>query len=534
MSAWSLYFLAKVALYYGHAIGLHWAWNAAFAVALAWPLRTRSLRIARHVAAIPVAIALLYYDSYLPPWNRVVDQIDVLSNFRIDYLWELLQRFVSPVWVAIVVAMIAVYVFLAHRVRFATIAFLALAVAAVVPAGSVAPASAPDPAEFVRRGEPVPPQGPGPVLAKPELDAALENAYNAGRGKIVSFSLAGTPAFDLVFLSVCSLSDDDLDFEHMRDDPFLARFDVLFPHFNSAATYSGPAVLRLLHGTCGQTPQRELYSGTAPDACYLFRNLAAAGYRPALLLNHDGHFDNFAQQLRMQGGIGADPDDNRSAPVAMTSFDGTPIRSDFDLLAQWWKQHVSGVPNPDAHTALLYNTITLHDGNRVPGMTGMTSLQTYAPRLHRLFGDLGRFLDLIEASGRPTVVVLIPEHGAALRGDAVQVAGLREIPTPAITTVPAAVKLIGFPGIRKANSGPGAAPLTVDAPSSYLALLTLVAGLTQSGPVNETTQNLQMLLLALPSSEWIAENDGTVFFRHAGRQYLRSQSGQWNEFGNPG
>ena len=42
----------------------------------------------------------------------------------------------------------------------------------------------------------------------------------------------------------------------------------------------------------------------------------------------------------------------------------------------------------------------------------------------------------LEASGRRAVVVLVPEHGAALRGDSAQIAGLREIPTPAITLVP--------------------------------------------------------------------------------------------------
>jgi len=521
MGAWSLYFLAKLALYYGHVIGLHWWLNMAFALALAWPLAARRWRLARTAIAVPLGLALLYDDSYLPPWQRLIDEAGALSDFRAGYLAELAQRFVSPYWVLGLVAMALVYGLLAHRVRFATVALLGLLVAAVVPPPVPAPPP-PDESRYVRAGEPAAaPDVPGPVLSGPQLDAALQNFYNAEHGKTVSFRRAGIPRFDLVVLSVCSLSDDDLDLLQLRDAPFLARFDIAFRQFNSAATYSGPAVLRLLHGTCGQTPQSALYSGTAADDCYLFRNLAAAGYRPALLLNHDGHFDDFAGQLRMQGGLGIDPEDNRGAPVAMTSFDGTPIRADFDLLAQWWNGHDSG----EAHRALLYNTISLHDGNRVPGLPG-TSLQTYGPRLKRLFSDLGRFLDLIEASGRPTVVVLIPEHGAALRGDAVQIAGLRELPTREITTVPAAVKLIGFANPVRA----GDAPLVVDRASSYLDLSTLIAGLTQSGPAGTTRESLQQLLRALPPTEWVAENAGTVLFHSGGRDYLRTPKGEWSEF----
>jgi len=532
MGAWSLYFLAKLALYAGRAIGLHWLANLLFAAALAWPIRAGRARRARAVLALPLALALLYWDSYLPPFTRLLDQAGALGEFRADYLFELLRRFVSLSWLLGGAALVLAYVLLAHRVRFATWVFAGLGAAALLPAPR-APAPAPEADRYVRAGE----AGPGAMGAPPatgaraaapldaaQLDAGLAAYLGGEHGKTISFTRAGTPKFDIVLLSVCSLSDDDLDFVHMREDPLLARFDIRFGRFNSAATYSGPAVLRLLHGTCGQTAQRELYSGTAADDCYLFRNLAAAGYRPALLLNHDGRFDRFAEQLRMQGGIGADPLDNRGAPVALTAFDGSPVRADFDELALWWRQHSA---DPD-HNVLLYNTITLHDGTRGPGLSS-NSVESYAPRLRRLFADLGRFLDLVEAGGRPTVVVLVPEHGAALRGDAVQVAGLRELPTPAITTVPAAVKLIGFPAFPH-----GAEALRIDTPSSYLTLTALLAGLAQGGPAGTSRASVQRLLPALPHVQWVAENENTVLLRRDGHSYLRTPAGQWAEFSGQG
>jgi cellulose synthase operon protein YhjU len=522
MGAWSLYFLAKLGLYYGHAIGLHLAANAVLAVALAWPLGAPAARRARTALAVPLAIALLYYDSYLPPFTRLIEEAGALSTFRVDYLVELLQRFVPLRAVAALAALALAYVLLQHRLRFATLAFLGLLVAAVVPVAPP-PAPPPDESRFVRAGEPVEQSdAPGARRSPEQLDAALQAFYGAQQGKTVSFSRAGPASFDLVLLSVCSLSRDDLEFARVADLPLLGRFDIVFSQFNSAATYSGPAVLRLLHGTCGQTPQAQLYSGTAPDACYLFRNLASDGYRPALLLNHDGSFDHFAQQMSADGGIGADPLDNRAAPVAMTAFDGSPIRSDFALLSQWWNAGDGG----EGHRALLYNTITLHDGNRVPGLAGVSSRDSYTPRLRQLFTDLGRFLDLVEQSGRPTVVVLIPEHGAALRGDAVQVSGLRELPTRAITRVPVAVKLIGFPNLKS-----GAGPLLIDRPASYLSLTALIAGLLQGGPARTTPASLQALAQALPGTEWLAENAGTLMFRQGGRDYLRTPNGTWSEYG---
>jgi cellulose synthase operon protein YhjU len=524
MGPWSLYFLVKLALYYRHAIGLHVLANLAFAATLAWPLASKPWRRARHAAALPLAMVLLYWDSYLPPWTRLLDQASALGQFRADYLLELARRFVSLTELLAFAALAALYVFLSHRLRFTALAFAGLAAAALVPPAK--PPMAP-PAEdlFVRRGEtppPGPPVEPGAQTGA-QLDAALAGYLAGEHGKMVSFVRAGTPQFDLILLSVCSLSNDDLAFENAEHDPLLARFDIFFRQFNSAATYSGPAVLRLLHGTCGQTAQRELYSGTAADDCYLFRNLASAGYRPALLLNHDGRFDHFAEQLRTWGGTGADPLDNRAAPVIMTAFDGSPVRSDFDVLAQWWRQH----RGDDAHNALLYNTITMHDGPRAPGMSS-NSIESYAPRLRRLFADLGRFFDEIEASGRPTVIVLIPEHGAGLRGDLLQVSGLREFPTPAITSVPAAVKLVGFP-----SAPHGGAPLAIEQPSSYLTLTALLAGLVQGGPARTTRESLQHLLAALPLVQWAAENENTVLLRVGAQAYLRTPAGQWSQYGGP-
>jgi hypothetical protein len=66
--------------------------------------------------------------------------------------------------------------------------------------------------------------------------------------------------------------------------------------------------------------------------------------------------------------------------------------------------------------ALYYNTVTLHDGNRLPDKR-LTSIESYPLRLKTLLDDVDRIIDTISKSGRKAVVIFVPEHGAALRGD---------------------------------------------------------------------------------------------------------------------
>lgn len=516
MGLWSLYFLAKLGLYWSQYIGLHWGYNLLLAAALAWPLASRPWRLLRHLLAVPLAVALLYHDSYLPPPERLWSQRGVLASFSPDYALELAARFVSvPVLLGLAGAVLG-YVLLHRRLRFATLALVGLLTVPLLPAPGFwtrdanAGATLNDPGTAIAAAP----------LTLGQLDARLSAFYASEAEKQLVVPTGVTPAFDIVVLSVCSLSWDDLDEVRQRDAPLMQRFDIVFRQFNSAASYSGPALLRLLRAGCGQTPQSALYQA-APAGCYLFDGLARAGYKPALLMNHDGHFDNFAQQLRDQGGLpasGAAPRVDTAARVAMRSFDGTPIYADDETLTRWWR--ASG--NDPAPRALLYNTITLHDGNRVPGLASQRSRDTYKPRLLKFFADLERFIALVEESKRPTLLLLVPEHGGAVRGDAVQIPGLREIPTPAITSVPAAVKLIGFAGLP-----PGGAAISVERPSSYHALAALIAALLPQGHTVGGRPQLEALVRELPGTDWVSENEGTVLLRQGSSSWLRTPQGGW-------
>ncbi len=517
MSYWGFYFLGKVALYYRGLLGFHWLLNLLLALAVFWPVRSPRLRLVRQSLAVPAAAALLYHDSHLPALGRVLSQTHVLAAFSLQYMGELLGRVFSWRLVAGFVLALGLYALLARRVRFATFALLGIVSVPLLP---VLLAQAPPLPFGVRQVAAAPAAtGAGGAAAPADPDARLKAFYGSEARRHLEPSPAGSPAaFDIIVLHVCSLSWDDMEFVGMREHPLLGRFDALFTQFNTAASYSGPAALRLLRGTCGQATHHALYEGADP-ACYVFPTLEQLGWRTQGLLNHDGQFDGFGKAVQSQGGLAGKLESPEGTPVHMRSFDGSPIYADQAVLSRWWqrRQQLGGQP-----VALYYNTVSLHDGNVVPGMKSRSSLDTYKPRLTQLLADFDKFLTELEASGRPVVVVLLPEHGAALRGDKFQISGMREIPNPRITLVPAALKIIG-PGHTAA-----ARPLVIDKPASYLDLNGLLASLVRDNPFATGAQALGERLPALQGTDFVAENDDVVMVRGSGDQYLmRTGKGAW-------
>jgi cellulose synthase operon protein YhjU len=164
----------------------------------------------------------------------------------------------------------------------------------------------------------------------------------------------------------------------------------------------------------------------------------------------------------------------------------------------------------------------MHDGNRLPN-SNLTSVQSYPIRLKKLLGDIDRLTDLIAHSGRKAVVVFVPEHGAALRGDARQITGLREIPTPLIINVPVGVKLIGLP---PGERGPA---VVIDRPTSYLALAQLLSGLVANSPFSAGAPPLAKYSNDLPQTRLVGENENTVTMSTLNGYVIHTPDGVWME-----
>lgn len=305
----------------------------------------------------------------------------------------------------------------------------------------------------------------------------------------------------------------------MSDNALFRQMDIIFDNFNSATAYSGPAAIRLLRASCGQPSHTQLYE-QSPAQCLLFDNLRQLGFSNELMLNHNGEFDDFLGELRAHTGLPGPALPDELFRRRLISFDGSPIWSDQDVLSQWWEHRQR---QDTERMALFYNSITLHDGNRIVQPGGSTRSADFRTRTQMLLDDLSAFIKQLEQSGRRVVLLLVPEHGAALRGDRMQISGMREIPSPAITHVPVGVKLIGMGTPELAQ------PLRVSQPSSYFALSEIIARLLATPSfAQEDGFDWQTLLSDLPATAAVAENRGTVVLQYDGTPYVRiKERGAW-------
>lgn len=523
LRGWNLYFLSKVVLAWMGALDLKILPNLLFLGALLVPLRWRWARIARTVAAVPVGVALYYQDTWWPPFRRLLVQPGVL-DFSADYWLELAQRFINWQMVAVLAMLVLAYVLLKPWLRITTLSvlgMLGLAVMAIpMPAGcnwGQGTATAATTSVAGTSGGGLPPAN------NETLNAWLAGFYQQQASLKTSFPAPGSGApFDVIILNICSLAWSDLDEVGLRQNNLLDHMDVVFDDFNSATAYSGPAAIRLLRASCGQTSHTGLFD-PVPAECQLFSNLQRLGFQSELAMNHDGHFDDFIGELHQYGGLQAQPMDISAFPKALVAFDKSPLRRDGDVLMAWWKQRLAG---SSQQVALFYNTISLHDGNRIVGADGRSNAADYKARAEMVLGDMAGFVDAVEKSGRRAMIVVVPEHGAALHGDRMQIPGMREIPSPSITHVPVGVKLIGM-GAPAAGG-----PRHVPEPSSYLAVSELVSrvyALNAQSPPSE--RNWDSLLKGLPQTPSVSENEGAKVIEYAGKPWLQLQGSQaWSPY----
>ncbi|EPM1537084.1 cellulose biosynthesis protein BcsG [Serratia ureilytica] len=527
LGGWNLYFLAKFALLWFGYLNFHALPNLVFMAYLLMPIPSPRLHRWRHYLAIPIGIALFYHDTWLPGINSILSQGSQLAGFSAQYLLELVSRFINWQMVGAAFVLLIAYLFVAQWVRVTVFTVAALVWLNIVniagPAVSLLPASstaaaggAGTPATAApTAGDNAPADSLPPTSAN--LTAYLNQFYEREKGRATAFPAtlpADAQPFDLLVINICSLAWADMEAVNLQNHPLWSKMDIMFDSFNSATAYSGPASIRLLRASCGQLSHHDLYQ-PVNQQCYLFDYLAKLGFKEQLMLDHSGVFGNYLKELREQGDMQAPLMSQAGVGNELTSFDGEPIYNDLELLTRWLDQQQKA---GDARTATFFNVIPLHDGNR---FVGSNKSADYQPRAQKLFDQLNTFLDQLEKSGRKVVVVIVPEHGAALVGDKMQMSGLRDIPSPNITHTPVGIKLIGMKAPHQGS------PLQIKTPSSYLALSELVSRLVDGKVFSESSVDWQALTQGLPQTPVISENDNAIVMQYQGKPYIRLNGGDW-------
>lgn len=516
LGLWNLYFLFKLLLYWKEYIDLNSLQNLGLAAFLIIPLKSKLLKILRQLIAIPVGITLFYSDSFLPPFHRLLSESTLIGSFNATYLLELAGRFINLDLVALFFILIATYFFLRRFIRISvlvvtTLILLNLPLAAWFDGDT-------EINQVQQNNNSTAIEGKTSENSESDLNLYLEQFYTSELQRSVSFppTSATDVPFDLIFINVCSLSWDDLEYSNLENE--LPKFDIMMDSFNSAASYSGPAVLRLLRSSCGQSSHAELYN-PARKECLLFENLAQSGFKKELALNHDGHFDDFLNLVQQQG-LQTEPLGIEGLNVPLKAFDGSPVYSDLSVLQRWFESREN---NQAPRSAVFYNTVTMHDGNRfVDNRSRMSSTANFDLRLKGMLSEFKSFFTILEKSGRRFMVVMLPEHGAAIRGDKMQISGLREIPSPKITLGPAAIRLIGPEFTTPLN------PIRISEQSSYLDLMEIVAEIIGKNPFGKEKIDLKNSASITTGTRFVSENAGTVVLQHQDKYYMRQDgSKKW-------
>lgn len=519
LGVWNLYFLIKIGLFATGYLNLQVIPNLIFAAFLLMPLAPKSLRVVRQVIAIPLGVALFYQDTWLPPFARLLNQPGVL-DFSWVYVFEIVERTLNWTMLGLIFLAVIAYFYIHVWVR---LSFISLAVLVWIGVQQHV---------FL------------PVIHSEQANAAsttaVENTLASTMQPITAADLnqfvnqfwqeqqrlqvdlgaaANTAPVDVVFLSICSLSWDDLHTTGLVSHPLFGKFDLMFDQFNTATSYSGPAVRRLMRASCGQ-PDHDTMHSTSVKQCSLMDQLNARGMQVEALFNHTGEFDGFSKMVRTESSAlqFSNLIERQGMQRSLVAFDGSPIWRDREVLSNWWQERMQS--GGSQSRALLYNTISLHDGNRVALPNGSSRRAEYNELATGLLDDLSGLLQLLERGDKPLVLVLIPEHGASLEGDRMQIAGMREIPSPSITHVPVAVKLIGFEREDTTTQ------IKITEQTSYFALAELLKRLLDHEP--NLPLNLSELARQLPQTEWVSENEQTVVVKVQGQTHIRlRKDGQW-------
>jgi len=299
----------------------------------------------------------------------------------------------------------------------------------------------------------------------------------------------------------------------LTEHPVWRHFDIRFNHFNSATSYSGPSSIRLLRASCGQTSHEGLYT-TAPSQCLLFENLAQLGFEKQVAMDHSGAFGNYLKGLNEYAGLDVPLMSQEGMAHDLASFDGEPIYRDDAVFGRWLSEREK---SQAARNMTFFNLIALHDGNRY---AATRQIAPYKARLKVLLDQLDEFMTTLESSGRKVAVVVVPEHGAALAGDKMQMAGLRDIPSPSITQVPVGVALLGTRAKHEATRN-------IDTPSSFLAVSELVSRLVGGNIFGTDTIDWDALLGDLPETPAVSENQGSVVLKYQGKYHIKLGQGDW-------
>lgn len=526
LGIWSGYFVFKIVLFFLGMINFCIHKNVALAVFLCIRFRGK-WSVAANIIGLVLAVMLLYHDSYLPSIEQILAQKSNLEGFSFSYALNFLLDFVSLPILFGFVGCIAGSVLLKDFIRITTCVFTGFIAVAVYSYYGESSINQSD--DALAKCEPNESGNLAqsnssdiPKMNKTASSAVLEdyltNFLEFEHSRRVSMPDKlndGFEPFDIVVLNVCSLANDDLDAASMTSHPVFRSFDAKFDNFSGATSYSTPASLRFLRSQCGQETEAEMYRERRQE-CELLSSLNKLGFATGVYLDHNGEYGNYLSSLASYGGLTTRPENQQLLTIKYRSFDNSPIFSDRDLFEQYIKEITL---KPNYGRASFFNLISLHDGNRKEGESRTMSFNA---RLKIFLDDLNFFMSKLEQSGHRTLLILLPEHGAAIRGDKMQIAKLREIPSTKITDIPVYVRFFGLPKSETMKK--------IGGYHSHMAIAELIKRAIEDNVYASGGKDYEEILSNLPETAPVSESTNAFFIKYGSTEWFKLKGEAWNQY----
>ncbi|WP_163930359.1 cellulose biosynthesis protein BcsG [Paraferrimonas sp. SM1919] len=524
---WTTYFTFKLVLFNLQAIDFSPLYNFGLLCLVAIPSYYYWLNILKQSIAIPLAIALLYYDSYFPPIITLINQWAQVKQMDDSYIMQLLLDSLNWDYLLIVFVIICGYLYLRQILRLSLLLITAMAIVSISRTGlhwqNVASSTQPLTTSTPSHTQPsvVAEQYPANSnFTSEQINNYLsqffyeQSTLSSPLNQVDKPNLP--PNFDILLLNICSISWEDLAHSGNLSHPLLKQFDILFSNFNSATSYSGPAVIRLLRANCGQQPHNDLFQ-QAYEQCSLFKQLELLGFKSEIFMNHNGEFDGFNKHIANNIGPLSTSVTTADLPAFQYSFDGSLVYDDQVVLDRWLKLE------PQSPKVSLYNSISIHDGNRLQSKTDDRAL-SYRQQQARLLDNLEQFFINLEKSNRNVMVIFVPEHGSAIQANKFQLSGVREVPTKGITHVPVGIKFFGDFQLASRSQ------ITLTQSTSYLAISQIIANVISSELYHNRPTTLELLTANTPTTPHVSQTQSTTIVQLNGRQYYSFDNQSWQMY----
>ena len=527
------YFLFEFGLYFMNLSGFDFALNLVLFLLCLFSIRVKSLNKIYKTFLIIFGLVLLYHDSYLPMLSPQV----VYEEKGIAGVFELLSTFVSDYfdfsYLGIFILVFIAVFFINDFLKVTTIVVICFITVAClnISALSVAKESKSQSVEnVVADSADIPPQIG--TADSQGVENYLQTFLELERQRIVTMPSTlpenFTP-FDIVIVNICSMATDDIEASNLLKHPLFRTFDFSFDTFNSVSSYSTPSSLRLLRSNCGQMTEAQMYKERRSE-CELITSVEQLGYQSEVYFDHNGKYGDYLKTLHDLGGLNENIHDLSKLAVKYNAFDGSAIRSDSDL----FKAYVNNIArNGNVNNITFMNLLSLHDGNR---LAGEKKSQSYAPRLKLLLDNLEDFIKDIKDSNRNTLFIMVPEHGAAIRGDKMQIAKLREIPTDKITRIPVGVSFLGAER-NAVGGGTSKAHKTqrIKGFYSYLAISEIVKrsiedNVFAKNEEDSKTDKIADVFYDLPQTAFIAESTNAYYMNFQHQDFYKLKGEHWEKY----